>query len=134
MNTIVFKSYYLTKNLYWIFGIGILFSTAIFLFSDIAISSSYQIITAILGCACLILVYMNRLEPHYIKFDDDKFSIDYLNKFIFKTDTKIFSRKEIKALLETDILILSDDQGKKAILRQKALDKNDWEVLKQYFS
>ncbi|SHL98230.1 hypothetical protein [Mucilaginibacter sp. OK098] len=134
MNTIVLKSYYLTRSLYWLIGIGILLSTFIFLDLDMSSSAKYQISTTIVGFGSIIVIYLNRLEPHYIKFDSDTFTIDYINKLIFKPATKIYLKKESTVLLKNDSFILYDNGVKQAIVRRKALDQKDWEILKKYFA
>lgn len=131
MNTIIFKSYRLTQSLYWL--IGILLSTVIFLEFNISVGSKYQISTTLVGLGSIFVLYLNRLEPHYIKFDKDEFTIDYINKFIFKRNVETYLKNEIKAFVNNGVLVLYNQLGTQAIIREKALMAEDWIIIKQYF-
>jgi hypothetical protein len=133
MNTIVFKGYYLTKCLYWLFGIGAIISTLIFLKLDIPTEYKFQINTTIIGFGSIFVVYLNRLEPHYIKFDSGEFTIDYSNKFIFKYGVKTYLKSEIKVSFNNNVLVLYNNLGNQAYIREKALATEDWIIIKEYF-
>jgi hypothetical protein len=134
MNTVVLKSYYLNKNLYWLFGAGALLATVIFLTFNISTANVYQIVMPSLGLGCIVLVYLNRLEPHYIKLGKDEFTVDCINKLIFKYGVKTYLKNQISVSLNKGVLVLYDNLGKKAIIREKAVTAEDWILIKEYFS
>lgn len=133
MNTIVFKSYYLTQGLYWLIAIEILLSTIIFLGFNISVGPKYQLCTTLVGLGSIFVLYLNRLEPHYIKFTNDGFTIDYINKVIFKYNVKMYLKNELKVSINNGVLVLYNNLGNQAIIRERALTTEDWIIIKQYF-
>jgi len=134
MHTVIFKSYFLTKGLYWIGGLAVIVVTPVFLNFKVGMGFGYGISAMIMGLGSMVVFYLNRFEPHYIKFDDKEFTVDYINKVFFKTPTRTFLKNDTSHSLENDVLTISDSGEKKAIIRRKAVDVNDWDVLKLYFS
>jgi hypothetical protein len=132
--TVIFKSHYLTKALFWLSGFGILISTVIFLKIDLPIEDKFQISTTIVGLGSIIVIFLNTFEPHFIKFNTQGFKIDYMNKLLFKRGERSYLKNEIKVLVDKKGLILSNDSGRLAIIRRKALGEDDWIAVEQYFS
>ena len=133
MNTIIFKSYYLTKALYWLFGIGAIFTTVIYLEFNTAGIDKNSICTGVVGIMALFVLYLNRLEPHYIKFDNSDFTVDFINKFVFKRGVKTYAKAEIKVSSQPDKLLISNSSGRLVIIRKDALAPNDWLFIREYF-
>ena len=133
METIIFKSYYLTKSLYWLCGIGAFLSTLIFLKVELPVGDKFEISVLLVSIGAIFVIYLNRHEPHYIKLDADEFNVVYLNKLIFKKPSAVYLRSNIKCVSENGNLILFSELGKQAIIREKDLEKRDWETLKRYF-
>jgi len=131
--TVIFKSHYLTKSLFWLSGFGVLISTLIFLKIDLPIEDKFQISTTIVGLGGIIVIFLNRFEPHFIKFNNQEFKIDYINKLLFKRGERSYLKNEIKVLVDKKGLILSNDSGRLAIIRRKSLGEDDWIVVEQYF-
>ena len=133
MNTIIFKNYFLSKNLYWLIGVGIILNTIILLETKISTSSYMTLSSFIFGFGSFFLFYINKLEPHYIKFNNNEFTIDFINKAIFKNKPKTYNKNEITTSLKNGILILSNNSINQAIIREKALSEVDWNFVKEYF-
>jgi hypothetical protein len=133
MNTIIFKNYFLSKNLYWLFGIGIIVNTIILLETKISTSSFMTLSSFIFGFGSFFLFYINKLEPHFIKFNNDEFTVDFFNKAIFKNKPKTYNKEKITTSLKNGVLILSNNSTSQAIIREKALSAEDWKYVKEYF-
>jgi hypothetical protein len=133
METIIFKSYYFNKSLYWLLGIGAFLSPLIFLEVELPVEYKCEITMSFLSIGAIFITYLSRYEPHYIKFDVNEFNIVYFNKLIFKKPSTAYLRHDIKCLSENGNLILFSESGKQAIIRKKDLEKGDWDVLTTYF-
>ncbi|SDT67256.1 hypothetical protein SAMN05216490_4775 [Mucilaginibacter mallensis] len=132
--TIIFRSYYLTKSLYYLFGLGAITTVLIFLKSNLAVASELQISTTLVGFGSIIVIYLNKLEPHFIKLDEEQLSIDYINKLLFSRPSKVYLRKEISMSLKKNIMTIYHKGVKLAIIRKAALEESDWNLLKEYFA
>jgi len=131
--TIIFKPYFLNKSIYWFCGIGIITSVIVFSQLPIDLQSKFQLNSVLVGVECFFLVYFNRYEPHYIIIDNNDFTVDYNNKFLFKYGTKSYKKSETKTRLNSDILILYPKLGRQVNIRKQAIEQKDWKILNEYF-
>lgn len=140
MEVITFKAYYLNKCMYWLFAFWAVTFTAIFITVNISHEDRFVLSTFAITAELFFVLYLNRFDPKYISFDKDNIEITYVNlkSYINYKQSypkeESFSKKDIKILKKENALILSNNIGIVAKIRRKALEAEDWETLKNYFT
>jgi hypothetical protein len=133
MDVIVFKGYYLNKCTNWWLSITAVIAVIVFLMSNFTSENRWVLMCILMFAGLNIVLYLNRLEPKLLKFDDRNFEITYFPQWSFGKKNALYSKYEVKVLQENDKLTLSNDTGVVAKIRKKAINAEDWEAVKNYF-
>jgi len=133
MNGINFKQYYLSKCTYWLLAIVVTTIAVISVASNLSFENRFILTGVLLALGINVLLYLNRFEPKFIEFNKDYLEITYYEQRYFGRSVGNYAKNDIIVLKGDDALVLSNDTGKIATIRKKALDSEDWETLKNYF-
>src|SRR6185503_3311752 len=131
MNVITFKGYYLNKCTNWWLAFSAIVGIIVFLMSNFTFENRWIFISVFLFAGLNVVMYLNRLEPKFLKLDNENFEITYFTRSFAKKQA-LYSKNEVKVLKEFDKLTLSNDTGVIAKIRKKALYAKDWTTLENY--
>jgi len=133
MKKIDFKGVYLEKCTYWLIIAGVITFVSVFKFLNLDLESRFIWATVLVGIETYFVFYLNRYEPKVINFNNDQFEIVYRNKIFFSKPDKVYLKKDVKAVAQPNIIILSDNNELICKLRKKDLSNTGWSLITNYF-
>ena len=134
MNDIVLKAYFLNKLLVWFLFSAAISTFLIFFGFDIPREDRFILSTCIIGAETYFMFFLNRFEPKYIKLFDKKFEVSFVNHKYFEKPESIYDKPNVKVISTKEMILLFDEGGTIAKIRKKALNHDDWDTIKKYFS
>jgi hypothetical protein len=135
MGYFTFKAYFLNKGIYWLIPISVAIWIIVFATLTIPREDRFSLSTILMGAVLATIMYLNRFDIRYLNLTEENIEVEYFDqgKFFTKKNAA-YTKSEITVLETSNKFVLLNNSNKIAVIRKKATDTGDWEMLKKYFA